>query len=237
MGHIAMFRQFTLTTDGTTLVTHFNLKEMPEFSPRYNIAPNDRLATVSASMALPPREIKYLSWGLIFDEKAVQRKEDREATVREDNLPAPRFESLFRFKRCLILADGLFVWQREHDAPKYFVRSDRQPFALAGLRQHFSSGEDSFDTCAIITTNLIDDGVSDLAMPALVEPQDYDPWLSPMNTKVQRIKKLIRPLPFGAMESWEVGDHVKDISDKLAHCTEVRQQESDDKDPLPSQSG
>ena len=46
-----MFRDFTLTTDDATLVTHFELKEMPPFTPQYHIAPGDRVVTVPASMA------------------------------------------------------------------------------------------------------------------------------------------------------------------------------------------
>jgi putative SOS response-associated peptidase YedK len=222
VGNLAMFRRFTLTTDFTTLVAHFNLKEMPPFSPSYNIAPGDRVATLSATMDLPPRDIRMLDWGFIFDDKDVKLKEDRVATVREDELAAPRYLSLLRFKRCLILADGLYVWQSETDVPRYLVRPDRQPFAFAGIREHFASGENKFDTCAVITAIGSGGGASAQAMPALVGPQDYDQWLSPMLTKVQRIGKLIIPLTLGEMESRAVGDQVKDASDKLSHCTDLR---------------
>jgi putative SOS response-associated peptidase YedK len=223
MGHFAMFKRFTLTTDHTILVAHFNLKDMPPFSPSYNIAPCDRVATLSASMALPPRDIRFLDWGFIFDDKDVKLKVDRVVTVREDELSAERYLSLFRFKRCLILADGLYVWQSENDVPSYLVRPDRQPFAFAGLREHFASGENSFDTCAIITTMVNGSGTSAQAMPALVAPPDYDQWLSPMLTKVPRIVKLFSPLPRGEMESLAVADHVRDVNDKLSHCTDLRQ--------------
>jgi putative SOS response-associated peptidase YedK len=223
MGQTPMFRHFTLTTDDATLVTRFNLKEMPPFSPQFNIAPGDRVATVSASMQRPPRDIRFLDWGLIFDDNDVQKKENRAATVREDELAGPRYTPAFRFRRCLILADGLYVWQKDSDVPKYLVRRDRQPFTFAGLREHFASGETSFDTCAIITTILNGAGAPEQAMPALVIPQDYDKWLSPMVTKAQMLAKLISPLPFHEMESREVGDHVKQLGFKLSECTEPRQ--------------
>jgi hypothetical protein len=43
-----------------------------------------------------------------------------------------------------------------------------------------------------------------------------------MVTKVVLLKGLLGPLPFGEMESRDVGDHVKDENDKLPHCTEPR---------------
>ena len=212
MGQTPMFRHFTLTTDDATLVTRFDLKEMPPFSPQFNVAPGDRVATVSATMQRPPRDIRFLDWGLIVDDNDVQKKENRAATIREDELAGPRYTPAFRFRRCLILADGLYVWQKDSDVPKYLVRRDRQPFTFAGLREHFASGETSFDTCAIITTILSGAGATEQAMPALVTPQDYDKWLSPMVTKAQLLAKLISRLPFHEMESREVGDHVKQVS-------------------------
>ncbi len=222
MGHLSMLRHFTLTTDHATLVTRFNLKEMPPFSPGYNIAPGDRVVTVPASMERSPRLIGLLDWGLIFDDKDVASKADRVTTVRDDNLSSPRYESSFRFRRCLILADGLYVWQLDNDVPKYMFRRDQQPFSFAGIRQRFSKGEESWDTCAIITISVDGSGVSEQAIPACVSPEDYDKWTSPMVTKVMAIKKLMTPLPLSQMESREVGDHVKDANDKLPHCMEVR---------------
>jgi putative SOS response-associated peptidase YedK len=222
MGYLSMFKHFTLTTDPTTLVTCFNLKEMPPFSPAYNIAPGDRVVTVPASMERSPRHIGLLDWGLIFDDKDVARKEDRVATVRDDSLSSPRYESSFRYRRCLVLADGLFVWQLDNDVPKYSVRRDQQPFALAGIRQRFSKGEESWDTCAIITINMDGGGVPGQALPVCVSPEDYDKWTSPMVTKVAMLKKLMTSLPLGQMESRAVGDHVKDANDKLPHCIDPR---------------
>ena len=95
MGYLSMLRHFTLTTDHATLVTRFNLKEMPPFSPGYNIAPGDRVVTVPASIERSPRLIGLLDWGLIFDDKDVASKENRVTTVRDDNLSSPRMNPHF----------------------------------------------------------------------------------------------------------------------------------------------
>ena len=113
----------------------------------------------------PPRDIRFLDWGLIFDDKDVQAKDDRVTTVPEVDLSAPRYTPAFRFKRCLILADGLYLWKSANDEPKYMLRRDRQPFTFAGIREHYASGDISFDTFAIITTSLNGDGSSGQAMP------------------------------------------------------------------------
>ena len=193
---------------------------MPPFTPSYNIAPGDRLATIPASMERSPRHIGFLNWGLVFDENDVAAKEGRVCTVDEGKLKTPRYEAMFRFKRCLILADGLYIWQSEQDVPKYLVRCDRQPFAFAGIRERFKKGDESWDTCAIITIKLNGDGDSAQAVPALVTPLEYDKWISPMVTKVVALKKFIIPLPVGKMESRAVGDHVKNVLDKLPHCVD-----------------
>jgi putative SOS response-associated peptidase YedK len=219
----SMFRDFTLTTDDATLVTRFELKEMPPFAPQYNIAPGDRVATVPASMQRAPRIVGLLDWGLIFDDKDVACKEDRVNKVHQDKLSSVPYEALFRYKRCLILADGLYVWKLDSDVPKYLVRRDRQPFAFAGIRHRFAKGEESWDTCAIITIDGDGGGEPAQAMPALVPTPDFDKWISPMVTKVLLLRKLLTPLPLDEMESRDVGDHVKDVNDKLPHCVDQRQ--------------
>jgi putative SOS response-associated peptidase YedK len=174
-------------------------------------------------MELPPRDIRSLDWGLILNEKDIKSTENRAITVHDNELSSVRFNPLLRFKRCLILADGLYFWKNAVDVPQYLVRSDRQPFALAGIREQFKSGENSFNTCAIISISPSESGESAQAMPALVRSADFDQWLSPMVTKIQRIAKLISPLPLDEMESRAVGDQVKDAADKLAHCIDSRQ--------------
>ena len=218
-----MFRSFTLTTDNATLVTCFQLKEMPAFGPKYHIAAYDQVAAIPASMERTLRTVQLLDWGLIFDDKDVANKEGRITKVHEDKLSTPPFESLFRYKRCLILADGLYDWKLDSDQPRYLVRRDRQPFAFAGIRERFSKGEDSWNTCAIIKIGTTGDGKPERAMPAIVKLQDYDKWISPMVTKAVTLKKLLAPLPLGEMDSWEVGDHVKDANDKLPHCISQRE--------------
>ena len=159
---------------------------------------------------------------MILDENDVASKENRVTKIHEDKLKSVPYESLFRYKRCLIIADGLYVWKLDQDVPKYLVRRDRQPFAFAGVRNRFSKGDEAWDTCAIITINANDDGEPAQAMPALVKTEDADKWISPMVTKVVLLKKMLAPLPLGEMESREVGDHVKDVNDKLPHCAEPR---------------
>ena len=221
-----MFRHFTLTTDDATLVTQFELKEMPPVGPMYNIAPYDRVATVPASMQRAPRNIGVLEWGLIFDDKDVASKEGRVTKVHEDKLSVAPYESSFRYKRCLILADGLYLWRLDNDVPKYLARRDRQPFAFAGIRQRYAKGEDSWDTCAVITIDMNGGGEPAAAMPALVPAQDYDKWISPMFTKAVMLRRLLTPLPLDEMESRDVGEYVKDANDKHEHCTELRSHET-----------
>jgi len=59
----------------------------------------------------------------------------------------PTFRSVFKKRRCLVLADGYYEWLREGKAklPHLYELDDGRPFALAGLWEG--------DTCTVITTD------------------------------------------------------------------------------------
>lgn len=48
----------------------------------------------------------------------------------------PSFRKPFKEKRCLVLADGFYEWEKtdkKNKVPYRFVLKNRQPFAFAGL--------------------------------------------------------------------------------------------------------
>jgi putative SOS response-associated peptidase YedK len=81
------------------------------------------------------RELAYLRWGLISawaDDPSIG---DRLANARSETAAAkPSFRRAFRSRRCLVVADGFYEWQRANGRkPPYFVglQTDR-PSAWPG---------------------------------------------------------------------------------------------------------
>ncbi len=89
----------------------------------------------------------------------------------------PSFRSAIKRSRCLVVADGFYEWKTAGKAKQpYFVRLKKdQPFAFAGLAEHWHRGEQSIDSCTLITTdpNELMAEIHD-RMPVILEPADYD---------------------------------------------------------------
>ena len=196
-----MCGRFTLTQSATAIADHFELDDLPLLAPRYNIAPTQPVAVVrarSSNRQADDRQFTHLVWGLIpawAKDPAMGAKliNARAETLAEK----PSFRSAFKYRRCLIPVDGFYEWQRieKKKQPYLFGLADRQPFAFAGLWEHWQSPDGSeIESCTIITTeaNSLMRSIHD-RMPVILQPQDYQQWLDPAVQKVDQLRSLLRP--------------------------------------------
>src|SRR6056297_2966805 len=116
-----MCGRFTLRTPANAIATLFDLEDVPELRPRYNIAPSQPIAAVRQNRSRQ-REFAMLRWGLIpfwaDDPKIGYRTINARA---ETVATKPSFRAAFRKRRCLVIADGYFEWkQRGGKKQPYF---------------------------------------------------------------------------------------------------------------------
>ncbi len=108
-----MCGRFTLRSSGEAVAETFGLAEAPDILPRFNIAPGQPVAVVRQDQQAQDRQLAYLRWGLIpawADEPSIG---DRLANARSETAAAkPSFRRAFRSRRCLVVADGFYEWQR-----------------------------------------------------------------------------------------------------------------------------
>ncbi len=105
------------------------------------------------------REAAELHWGLIpswADDPSIG---NRMINARAETVASkPSFRSAFKQRRCLILADGFYEWQKLGKAkqPYYFTLRDGGIFAFAGLWEHWKRDSVTIDSATIITTTAND---------------------------------------------------------------------------------
>jgi putative SOS response-associated peptidase YedK len=158
----------------------FQLEEIPLLNPRFNIAPSQDLAVIRE-----PHKLELLHWGLQNVGRA------RGINVRAETVArAPQYRDSFRSRRCLIVVDGFYEWQRRNERKQPFLvrRADSKAFALAGIWDRDAQGE---PTCAVITAQA-QGVVADLhdRMPVIIAPTAYARWLDPDEHKPT---DLLRP--------------------------------------------
>src|SRR5438128_2421403 len=102
-----MCGRFTLRSRDRITLKRFGNSELP-FEARYNIAPSQSVVAVGDFGS--GLEVTELNWGLIPSWSAEAKAF---INARAETLEAkPSFSDSFRVRRCLILADGFFEWER-----------------------------------------------------------------------------------------------------------------------------
>ncbi|MGB3199923.1 MAG: SOS response-associated peptidase [Nodosilinea sp.] len=223
-----MCGRFTLNQTGDDLAAAFHLRAVPSVAPRYNIAPTQPVVTVVATSDDPEPHVQHLQWGLIpswAKDPAIGSRliNARAETVSEK----PSFRAAFKRRRCLVLADGFYEWQRQGDRqpkqPYYIFLKDHQPFAFAGLWEHWhdptSGGE--LQTCTLLTTepNPLMEPIHN-RMPVILPPKDYAAWLDPSFYHPQTLQSMLRPYEANAMDRYPVSKVVNKPGNDTPACIE-----------------
>jgi len=219
-----MCGRYTQTQSAQAIAEAFDLDEVPTLPPRYNIAPTQLVGTVLQTPQQRDRQFRVLRWGLVpswAKDPAIGNRliNARAETVAEK----PSFRTALRYRRCLVIADGFYEWQRQNGnkQPFYFQLEHHQPFGFAGLWEHWenqATGE-MMETCTILTTeaNEVLSPVHD-RMPVILPPEAYDRWLDPDLNQTAKLQPLLRPYPAEAMQSYPVSSLVNRASSDRPEC-------------------
>jgi putative SOS response-associated peptidase YedK len=167
-----MCGRYKLSVTGEQLWEFFDLHgDPPQLPLRFNIAPSQPVAVIRV-----PQRLEWLRWGL-----KIPRAKSGGFNVRSESLGAPIYREAIRTQRCLIIADGFYEWKAEGQkrSPFLLARTDRRPFAFAGIWQRAALLDGTeVDACAILTTE-----ASGLAatvhnrMPIILSAAARAPWL------------------------------------------------------------
>jgi putative SOS response-associated peptidase YedK len=182
-------------------------------NPRYNLAPTQALL-LARNAAWGNREIVSLYWGLIPHWSKEPKTGYSSINARAETVAEkPTFRDAFRRRRCLIAADGYYEWhKRERTKQPYFIAlKGREPFAFAGIWEHWAQGDQSIDSCAILVTeaNELTKAIHD-RMPVILAPEAYGPWMDPDLTDPERLKDFLKPYPSERMATYQVSTAIND---------------------------
>jgi putative SOS response-associated peptidase YedK len=197
----------------------------PDLQPHYNIPPGCPILTLRSAVT-GSRELVYLRWGLIpswaKDEKIGWKMINARAeTVAEK----ASFRDALQKRRCLIVVDGFYEWQKtpEGKNPILIRLRDERPFFLAGLWERWSSPAGPvIESCTIVTTrpNELLQAIHD-RMPVIVPRDRIDLWLDPKITDVAVIEPLLGPFPSAEMTTTLVSRRVNDPKNDDPGCLAV----------------
>jgi len=193
-----MCGRFALWNPPGTISRIFKVSVPLDLSPRYNIAPSQKILTIR-QQADQPREAVYCQWGLIPEWA-------RDATIGYNLINAraesvsskPAFKAAFRSQRCLIPASGFYEWKEANNSKQPFLVLPEADdlFALAGLWNTWTDPQTNtaIATCAILTTeaNSKLQGLHH-RMPVIVNSSYFVRWLDPSVSDAADLDPIMQP--------------------------------------------
>ena len=220
-----MCGRYSLTASPAELAQRFEFEfdsDTEAVSQRYNIAPTQQVLTVVGGES---RQARFMRWGLIprwAKEASTGRPliNARAETVAEK----PSFRDSLKRRRCLVLADGFYEWQKRGDTkrPMRIVMRSGEPFAFAGLWAEWKDPAGStIESCAIITTE-----ANDLLrplhhrMPVILTDELEGPWLDTALDDSTTLTQFLAPYSEDAMEAYEVSRLVNSASNNVPEVTD-----------------
>jgi putative SOS response-associated peptidase YedK len=201
-----MCGRFSLFHNAEEIRRRFKLKKLyAEWMKRYNIAPNQQILIVRKMDGENIAEA--VQWGFIphWTKDGVKELINARAESIKEK---PTFRDSFRSKRCLVIADGFYEWQKvgKTKQPYRITLKDSGLFAFAGLYDDWREKR----TAAIVTTtsNTTMRPIHD-RMPAILGESDEDIWLGE-ETDSAVLDRMLRPYADDGLTAIPIGKEIND---------------------------
>ncbi len=174
-----MCGRYALHSSPEVVALQFGLDRVPDFAPRYNIAP------AASALIVKPEGAALACWGL---------KGNRYNARAETLAVKLAFRHAYHRRRCLVPANGFYEWKREGglSQPFYVRPAAGELFAFAGMWED--------ERFAVITTEAnLAVGAIHHRMPVIIAPGQYAGWLHGDLSTRSLEQGLLRPAPPDAL--------------------------------------
>lgn len=200
-----MCGRFSQTKSRQDIKKRFNLERAPDNLPLlFNIAPQQNAPVILNAF---PSELALARFGLVPSWSKEEKTSYSMINARAETIfEKPAYKRLIKSKRCLVLSDGFYEWQKKVDKkiPYRIFLKNEEPFAFAGIWDSWGEGEKQFYSFSIITTtaNKLVAGIHD-RMPVILDPEDESKWLQD-DTPMNFVLSMLRSYPAEKMVMYEV---------------------------------
>ncbi len=197
-----MCGRYTLAETLDALRVLLQFFELPNLTPRWNIAPTQTAPVVRLGDD-GVRHLAMLRWGLVPAWAKDLSVGARAINARAESVAdKPTFRDAFRKRRCLGPADGYYEWVATGKVkqPYRFALRDGGVMVFAGLWERWTSpAGEAAETFGFVTTDASPDvlPVHD-RMPVLLDPAAWPVWLDP-KTPLAELQALLKPAPAGRL--------------------------------------
>lgn len=198
-----------------------------EWQPRYNIAPTqDILALARVGDDRPSVSAQYFRWGLVPFWANDLSIGNRMINARSETLSEKRsFATPLKKRRCLIVADGYYEWQKtgsKTKQPYWITPRVGGVIQFAGLWERNTRLDATpVLSCTIITTPAAN-ALAEIhdRMPAVLMGPAAEQWMDPECT-AEEAASLLGPTDDDFFQTQKVSTHVNNARHEDPQCIEA----------------
>ena len=175
-----MCGRYTLHITPEVLAKVFDLQEIPDIEPRYNIAPSQQVSAIRH--VDEHNKLDFLKWGLQLPSGENDATYTSINVRSETDYEKPQFIHALKHNRCIIPATGFYEWVPEgnHKQPYYIRLLNSGIMDFAGLweRGNAEVGTELETRCILTTSaNELINRIHE-RMPVILSTEDYSLWLN-----------------------------------------------------------
>lgn len=159
--------------------------QLKDWSPSYNASPTSKLPVLTNS------GLAQMYWGRMAkwaNNKAMSPKLHN--TYIDDNFEKPSLLKALRTGRCLVPANGYFVWKqigKKQQTPHFNYLNGNELFGIAGLWEQAEDLDGNDYRCFLLLATKTNSG----DRPVVFKRSDFDKWLNP-ETTIEMVVSLIK---------------------------------------------
>lgn len=219
-----MCGRYTLLAEEADILRAFGLSEsIQDYEPNYNIAPGQQILAIIHDGK--KKRAGYLKWGLVPSWAKDEKVGYKMINARSETAHVkPSFRHLMARKRCLIVADSFYEWQKTdtHKQPKRIQPKERPLFAFAGLWDKWSLNGKNIFTCTILTkdSNQFMQPIHH-RMPIILPEEMEDKWISPQEEQPGEMQAMLQSIEMEPLSAYNVSTRVNAVKNNDYECIEA----------------
>jgi putative SOS response-associated peptidase YedK len=162
----------------------------------FNVSPGTLMPVIIRGTQ--KHRIEMMSWGLTPSWSDSSDKAYKLINARSENLSTkPAWKRLVQSNRCIVPARGFYEWKAVDGTkqPFYITPLSGDVMSFAGLYDHHRTVDGTVIMSFTIITTVPNLEMAEVhnRMPAILDKQKADTWLSPLEISYELLHDLLRP--------------------------------------------
>ena len=205
-----MSSRYSISLSKDALEKRYSVKATTDYRPRYNAAPSQLLPVIANTA---PETISYFYWGQIPDWS-------KNKTISEKLIHANielmgqkiSFKRNVETRRCLVPADGFYIWKslgRKSKIPFRVILNSGEAFSFAGIWEEYQDENDLNVVTFKILTTAANPVVGEIQnfMPVMLTSENEKSWLN-NQLSVEELLAMLDTYPGDKMTKFTVSPKI-----------------------------